>query len=97
MIQALNLGLEQLKELGDDFAEYFPFFLVSADEIFSDLLDVFDSVASVHLLALVMVLDAALGLADGTEAGAGYAAAHEHSLQGVQPAESVLLALHLCV
>lgn len=95
MIQALDFCLEQLKVLADDLAEYAAFLLVGADEILGDLLDIFDGVAGVHLLVLVVVLDAPLCLADRTRARTCYAAAHQDGLEGVEATEGVLLALHL--
>ncbi len=95
MIQALDFCLEQLKVISDDLAEYAAFLVVGADEILGDLLDIFDGVAGVHLLVLVVVLDAALRLADRARTRACYAAAHHDGLEGVQATEGVLLALHL--
>lgn len=57
-------------------------------------MDVLDRIAGVHLLALEMVLDAALCLADRTRALASDAAADLDGAEGVQLAESVLLAVH---
>lgn len=86
MVQTFYFCLEQLKILSDKFIEYPAFLLIGANEILSDLLYILDGVAGMHLLALAVVLDAALGLADWTCAGAGYAAPHLHRFEGVQPA-----------
>ena len=94
MIQALDLRLERLEVLADHASQDLPFLLVGVDIVVSDLLDVFDRIARMHLLALEVVLDAALGLADGAGALTGDAAADLDGAQGVQLAERVLLAVH---
>lgn len=71
-----------------------PLLFVGVDVIISDLLDVLDRITRVHLLALEVVLDAALGLADRTGTLAGYATADLDGAEGVQLAECVLLAVH---
>lgn len=86
MVQTLYFCFEQLKILSDEFIEYPTFFLIRANEILSDLLYIFDGVAGVHLLALAVVLDAALGFADRTCAGARDAAAHLNGLESMQAA-----------
>jgi len=66
MVETFNLCLQKLKILNYDLIEYLPLFLIRADIILGYLLDIFDGVASVHLLALAVVLDASLRLADRT-------------------------------
>ena len=83
-----------MEVLPDHAPQDLPLLFVGVDIIISDLLYVLDRITRVHLLALEVVLDAALGLADRAGALAGDAAADLDGAERVQLAESVLLAVH---
>lgn len=86
MVESLDFGLECLEVLIDHFEEDVAFFIVGGGVLIGDLLNFTDGVGGVHLLALEVVLDTALGLADGTGRAAGDATAQLNGSQRMQSA-----------
>jgi hypothetical protein len=66
VVEGFHFSLEGLEVLIDHLEEDVALLLVGGGVLIGDLLYFADGVGGVHLLALQVVLDAALRLADGT-------------------------------